>query len=306
MSLLNKVKVLAAKVETTSGTAESLTATEAALNVFNLQFSRTTEFIEREGQAAFTPLTGSKGGAMGQCTFRTEIYGGASAPLWATTFLPACGFVGTLDVYDPVSEVPGSNVKTITIGAYENGRKKVLRGCAGTFVITLEAGKPCYIDWTFTGIWDAVTDVTILAPTYPTTAPIRYVSATSTIGGYAHKHGTLTIDIGNEVFMREDPTDASGYCGAVITGRRVTGTIDAEAELVATADPYGDLDAFTTGALDINLGSGSNDVNIDAPALQWTGVTDGNRNGLLTDQMTFQLVRSAAAGDDEISIDVTP
>lgn len=306
MSLLRKVRVLAAKIETTSGTAITTTATDAAHNVYDLTIAPTIEFMEREGQGAFTPIRGELGGRLGTCTFKIDLYSAVADPLWAATFLPACGLVSTADVYDPLSEPPGSNLKTITIRVYENGRVKLLRGCSGNVVWTLEAGKVAVAEFAFTGIWDAPVDVAILAPTYPTASVLRYAAAAMTVGGYSIKHGTLSINMGNEIFPREDPDDASGYCGTIITGRKVTGTIDAEAELIATHDAYGLWLAGTTGALTLTIGSGTNDISIDAPALQFTNLGDGDRNGLLTDDLEFQLNRSAAAGNDEISIDTTP
>jgi hypothetical protein len=106
------------------------------------------------------------------------------------------------------------------------------------------------------------------------------------------------------VVLREDASDPSGYFSAIITDRKVTGTLDPEASLVATEDTYGAqwLDRAQR-AMAIQLGSGLNRVDLDAPKLQITNVQDGDRNKIQIDQVEFQCNRSAAAGDDEFTID---
>ncbi len=176
MPLLKRKKVLAAKIETTVGTAESLTAADAAFNVYNPMIQANISMEEREGQGGFGYLPAVPGGYGGTVTFRTmlEWDGSSTEPAWADTFFPACGWVKTIGTYNPTSQEPGANVKTLTIAVYEDGVRKTLAGCMGTFVVTLPTGRPGYIDWTFTGVWQAPSDVALISPTYPTVTPLRY------------------------------------------------------------------------------------------------------------------------------------
>ena len=307
--LLLRRRVLAAKIETTVGTAETLTAAEAAMNIFEPTINPTIEFEERPGQGVFSPLPGVLGAYGATTSFQTEITGrgssGGSVPLWASTFLPACGFVDNgSGVFGPVSKAPGvGGVKTVTIGAYQDGVFKRIRGAMGTFVITLVAGKIARIQFTFTGIWDAPTDAAMLAPTYPTVSPLRFVSSQLAVGSWNPKLSELSIDAGNQVALREDAGDASGFCSAVIGNRRTTGSMNPEASLVADNDNYGDWLGRTEQALGLQLGSGVNRVDIDAPKLQFTNTQEGDRNNIKIDTIEFQLNRSAAAGDDDLTID---
>lgn len=305
MTLLRRKRVIAAKIETTPGTAESLSASDAAFNAYETSVNPTIDFEERQGQSAFSPLPGTLGAYGGTVTFQTDIHGGGSTPFWASVLLPACGYKETTGVFAPVTEAPGSNVKTLTIGVYEDGLFKVLRGCAGNVVFTLPSGRRAFAEWTFTGIWGDPTDVSILAPTYPTTAPLKFANSTWTLGSWSPCVEQITIDLGNEVVLRECGTDSSGYKNALVTNRRTTGTMNPEATLVATNDAYGDWIDRTEKALSIVLGSSGNRVTFAAPKLQLTNAQEGDRNNIQTDDLEFQLNRSAAAGNDELSIDLT-
>lgn len=303
--MLARRRVLAAKIEASPGVAETLAAADAALNVFDPKMSAEIEFEERPGQASFSPLAGMPAGQAGQCTFETEITGGAADPFWAAVLLPACGFVGASHVYKPCSETPGTKTKTLTLGLYEDGLLKRLRGAAGSVSLRFTAGKTVRASWTFKGVWDAPTDVALLAPTFPTVSPLRFVSSGLAIGAWQPTVAELTLDVGNEVALREDARAVAGYAYAVITGRKITGKLNPEASLVATKDVYGEWLARTAGALALALGQAGNGVAFAAPALQFTKVTGGERSQVAIEEVEFQLNRSAAAGDDELSITIS-
>jgi hypothetical protein len=316
--LLRRRRVLAAAIEGSPGTAASLAAGNAQFNVFDSAMTPNLDFIQRPPQGAgFSPIPGVTGAQRGEVRFSHHLCGSGSAgapdPLWAEIFLPACGMKEGTHVWTPESRPPlatGTSAKTITIGLYEDGRFKRLRGCMGTFRLVFPAGGPVAVEFTFQGIWDEPTDVALLAPTYPTTKPPRFRSAGFTLtpsGGVAQspKIRELSFDIGNEVTVREDPGDASGYCSAVVAGRRITGRFDAEARKILDDNPWYRWTAGTEAALALTLGAGSADGNtilVAAPKLQITNLVAGERGGLELDECEFQLNRSASGGDDELSI----
>ena len=133
--LLTRQRVLAAKVETTTGTAESLSASDAAFNVFNLTFDADIPMNEREGQSSLSPLPGVTGARMGKVTFETEVVGKGSSgvPSWGI-FLQASGFVLSSVTYNP--ETGGTSPTTLTMGGYFDGRKKVIAGAVGDWTMT--------------------------------------------------------------------------------------------------------------------------------------------------------------------------
>lgn len=307
MPLLLRNRVFAAKTEGTIGTAESLTASEAAYNAYDVVIQPTAEFIKRKGQGAGGGnIKGTVGPRSGTMTFKTEITGdGAAGPSAAfSVLLPACGMVESTGTFSVKLEPPGSNVKTLTLAAYENGVKKVISGAVGSFKVRFEPGKPVMFDWTFHGVWGAVSDVSILAPTYPTIAPMRAKSGTLSIGSWAPCFSSLEIDLGNVITPRSCVTAASGIHSYIITEREVVGSFDPEANLVATsnADVYGDWLAGEEDSFSLALTDGTDTITFAAPKFQRTNVQEGERQGLQVDNVSFQMNRTNT-GNDEFTID---
>jgi len=315
--LIMKRRVLAAKIEAVPGVAEALGAADGTFNVFDATISPTIDTVTRDGQgASFSKLPSSPGARSGVVTFKVELTGsgsiGAPVPSWASTFLPACGMYDDSDTFRFDSRPPeadGSNTETLTIGLYEDGVFKSIRGAQGTFVTTFASGERVMIEFTFTGAWDEPEDVALLAPDYPSVLPPRFANSDLNIGGdFLAKLSELTIDIGNDVQLRPDSRDITGYCGAVIVDREVGGTMDPEATTVEDHDTYGDWIRRTIVALSLHVGSGSadgNNIAFTSATFQIVGADESDRNGIQTDDTEFKLLRSADAGDDELIITFT-
>jgi len=292
--LLTRVRVLAAKVEATPGTAESLAADDAAFNVFDAQMQPQMELAERPQQGGFSRLPSVPGARLGVCRFSLDLYsGGGAQPAWAEVFLLACGFKWNTTKY-VLDAVPvgaaGSGQKTITIGLYENGVVKKIHGAMGNAKFICPSGKVARVEFEFTGIWNAPADIAILSPTYPAYAPLRFYSSALTIGSWNPAVSELALDLGNQVVMREDSTKASGYAYANITNRLPVVTIDPEAGLVATHDLYGKFLAGTEGAFSFSLNNADGDAAaFAATEAQFRQPQEADRNGLQTDQVEVQI-----------------
>jgi len=231
-------------------------------------------------------------------------------PAWAKVFLPACGIIqhaADSPQFDLSSTSPAGGstplaVRTITLGLYEDGIYKVLSGCMGTATINCVTGQPVRIDFSFTGVWGAPTDVALIAPDYPSVLPPGFAGGAITVGAWTPVLGELSLDLGNDVVTRPDATKASGLVSALITGRRVTGSMNPESALVASRDNYGIWLASTEAALSVAVGAGAdgNTCTITAPKLQITNPQAIDRDGILADELSFQLNRSLDAGDDEL------
>jgi len=304
MTLLARKKVLAAKIETTVGTAISLTGSDAAFNVFDATIQPTIEFVSRMGQAAFGSITGSVGQASGTLTFRTELFGDGAGgvPGWASTLLPACGFTNSTGTFSPKSEAPGSNVKTLTMGLYVDGVFKSIRGAVGNCVVTIVPGKPVDLNWTFTGAWVTPTDVALLAPTYPTLLPMRATSGTVTLGAFAPCFSSMTIDFGNQIVPRTCAASTNGLHSYIITNRMPVGTLDPEAKLVASYPAYGEWITSVERVMTATFSDATDNVSFVGSKFQLTNVQEADREGLQTDTLTYQLNRGNG-GNDELTID---
>lgn len=284
---LDRVKLLAAKIETTTGTAEALTATEATFIVLNPVMTPDDPMNERELPADLGQLASVPGGRSGKCTFDVELMGnGASGlPAWATTFLPACNWDVTGSTY-----AYSRSGTTLTIALYEDGLMRTLSGARGTFKIALKSGEPGKVSFEFTGKYEAISDTSILSPTFPTTIPPIFAGATVSIGGsFTPVLSSFEIDIANEVVMREDATDDSAYLSAAIVAMKPTGTLDPETKTASTRDWHDHVIDATEESLSIVIGSSShNTITLASSKMQAIKAGRGNRNKLLTDAVSVQ------------------
>jgi len=304
MPLLKRIRVLAAKVETVPGVAETIANTDAAFNVFDAEMQPEIEFFERPQQGSFVHLKGALGARGATCTFRTEIYGGANSaatPGW-TTFLRGCGMVESSGEFNFVTGTVGntSNAqRTLTIALFENGKRKAMRGAMGNFVLNFPTGRPAFIEWTFNGIWIPPIDATLPVPSYPGQMPMRAAAIDNNTGATIFRTSdnaawtacfeNLTIDAGNEVVLRPcvNPTDGSGFTTALITNRRTTGEFNPESTLVNTKNVYNDWLTYDTHTLNYRIGDGVSEFNAQLDSFQIENLQEGDRESMQIDTVSF-------------------
>ena len=260
----------------------------------------------REGQGGFNYLAGIPEGMMGTCTIVHDLaYDGTTIPTWASVLLPACGWVDTAGTFSPVSQGPGSGgVKTVTLAHYKDGKQIILSGCMGTFTITCPTGKVAFITFTFTGKYSTnETDTAIVAPTYPTTLPMRFAPGVLTWNSVNLCTSTVTVDAGNSVIMREcvDVANRTGYKSAIVTNRAPIITADPESELVATQDRDSLWLTPTPQAFSLRVGVALSSIVIAAPKAQLENKQQGNRNDMMTDDLTW-LCTAGSSADTELTI----
>jgi len=303
MPLLSRISELAAKIEGTVGTLESLSGTDGVFRAYNVEMKPDIEYEEREFQGTLSAAAGVLGQRAGTCRFEVDLTGGGTAPDWAATLLPACGLKNTSGSFSLLSTPPeaGGGTKTISIARYVNGRKNTLHGCMGNVRFFGTPGKVARAASEFKGLWTSVTDASIITPTKETTAPLRTASATLTVNSIAMKVGQWELDLGNHVELREDPATVQGLHSAVIVARRPVFKIDPEAALVATYDPYGDMLSRTLRAISLVLGTSGNRLTFAAPKAQVMTAQDGDRRGIYVDQLEYHLTRNSA-NDDELTL----
>jgi hypothetical protein len=307
MSLLRRRSVFAAKVEATVGTAEALTAAEGVFNAMDLQIQPNITMEEREGQGGFNYNASVPGIRSGTATFSTEAYyDGTTIPPWATVLLPGCGFINTAGLFAPLSEGPGGSnkPKTLTIGGYVDGVFRVLSGCMGTFTIDLPTGRMVRFNWTFQGKWISPTDVALITPTFPlTTMPMRMAAGSVSWASSTMCTENVTVDAGNEVILRECAGDLTGIKSALVVNRKPTITANPEMVLVATQNRHSQWLTPTPGALVITTGgAGEHRLVITASKAQLQNIQQGERSGLLTDELTW-MATAGDTPDTELSID---
>jgi hypothetical protein len=287
-------------VESTIGTAESLSAAEGVFNAMDLQIQPNITMEEREGQGGFNYNASVPGIRSGTATFSTEAYyDGTTVPPWATVLLPGCGFVNDAGTFSPISEGPAAGSgkpKTLTIGGYVDGVYRVLAGCMGTFTIDLPTGRMVKFNWTFQGKWINPTDAALIEPEFPLTVmPMRMAAGSVSWASSNMCTENVTVDAGNEVILRECAGELGGIKSGLVVNRKPMITANPEMVLVATQNRHSQWLTPTPGALVITTGgAGENRLVITAPKAQIQNIQQGERNSLLTDEINWM----ATANDD--------
>ncbi len=176
----------------------------------------------------------------------------------------------------------------------------------GTGILHFIDGEPVFADLTYFGVWTDPGDASLIAPSYVSTLPPRWAGNAFTVGGYAAQVSAMTIDLGNQIYVRPLPSTTAGLSSAMIQKRLITGSFDPEATLVANSswNPYTIFTARTEQALVCSAGASPNLISIAAPKLQFTDPKEGDRNGVQVDNIAFQLNQSAANTPDEFTITV--
>lgn len=276
---------MAAKVESTPGTAVTLGVADAAINAYDVEIQTDIEVEERECQGSFNRLGGSPGARGATMTFKCDMgWDGTGHPFWATVLWPACGLAATSDVYNPVSEVPHEgNVSTITMGVYENGLLKQMRGCMGNCKITGTAGMMGMMEFEFKGVWIGASDTAIVDPTYPQDLPARFAGQDFTWQSVDQVVESIEFDFGNNVILRESAAEDEGFLSALITDRYPKVTGNPESRLVADDDKFGDLVLGSEGALVFGFTgpkgtSTDGKIVVSAPKAQLLSVQESDRN----------------------------
>jgi hypothetical protein len=312
---LSKRKVVAFKLETVEGTAETLAATDVDFIPEEISFVAEPTLVERNllgPSLAMKPQRVTQ--KFARVSFKTEIKGSGDAgtePV-LSKLINACGFKTTIAAdtsvtYDPVTQTDVTYDGTIpcatgnaaaTIWVYEDGLVKKAKNCRGTFSIVGEAGNFAYLTFEFLGVYVETIDAPYPSPVIGGTvdselAPLVESAAFSIFGLSDIVIRSFSIDMGVSMVPRGDASSASGILGIIINNRTVTATIDPEVGLESghwTSVPEERLVGATVGAFSIKIGTAAGNIlTITAPAqkCQITDVSQADRDGIDTYSLTL-------------------
>lgn len=305
---------LAAKVEATAGTFETLADADAACRVMDVNFGIAFETEPQDLlQADLSKLPDLIGNRPVVISFSTLLKGSGTATTatsWAK-FFQAAGFDETIGG-SSVGYLPESVATTapLSIGVWygptsgSSGKLYTAKGCrAQSVTISVESGKPMKATFTFLGAFNDATEAAAYGPTYETTVPQTCRALGMTIGSWSPFFRDLTININNTLAAIVDPgsSDASGINRYEITDRRIDGTLTFMDVLESVNDWVATLLAGTQAAQTLTLGGTSgNKVTIAMPKFQFLEGPEADIDGILGRSMRFLAARSS--GDDELSI----
>jgi len=293
--LLQRKKLLGGSEETTWGTSPSITSALTA-TIYDAKmvpgdlFSAGKRAPHGHYQGNIKAIAGAQ---VGTLTFRQELcYGDAFVAM-----LTGAGYVLATGTYSPTTNM--ANLKPWSFRLWEDGRYKPLAGAMGTCQITGSSGGLVYANWTWQGVWGTVSDEAMKTQAPIATTPYRAKGATLTIGAAAIPYvGTFTVDLGVSVEPRMDVEASAGVLHYVVAGREPKISLDTEARTGGA--PFAAMLAGTEAAFSLALEDATgNSLTIAAPKVQYVGIGDEEREGILIDPVDLQC--NASSGDDELT-----
>ena len=307
MAQLTRKRVILIEAESSYGTDPTPAATDVVL-VRDLSITpQSSDVVNRD---VVRPYLGASQQLLAntrvECTFSVELAGSGTrgtAPRYGSA-LKACGFSETVSsgasvTYEPIS----ASFSSVTIHYNVDGVRHVVTGCRGTFAINAAVGEIPSIDFTFTGIYNAPTDVALPSVTYGNQAtPLIFKNGNTTsfqLLSYAGALMNLTMDVGNSIVYREL---VGGTKEVLLTDRAANGSVTIEAPLTGTKDYFAAaLTDATLGNLTVTHGTAAgNIVRVTSTKVDIGDIAYGEADGVTMLEIPYTLVPSSA--NDELSI----
>lgn len=216
-------------------------------------------------------------------------YTAAKLATLAETFSPPLGITTLYQIPINVLYKPAStSIPTATFALYIDGVKYTVLGVRGDWTLSLPAGGPGKLSFTFGGMFKDKTDVAVPALTLDGTRPPVWRGGKALFDRATAALATLTLASGNQLAFPPNPNSSEGFDPQVITARNMTGSADPQLTLVATRDILADMRAGTQKIIHAGLGSVvGNRVGITIPAALYTGAAPGDREGVATEETPF-------------------
>ncbi|MBI4970744.1 MAG: hypothetical protein HZC17_02770 [Candidatus Omnitrophica bacterium] len=197
-----------------------------------------------------------------------------------------------------------SSVVSLTMGLFEDGIRKVLKGCRGTVKFNFKIGEPATLDFSFKGVEAGVADVPMFTGvSFDNTVPPVLLNAVMACDGVSLNIGEMEINVSNTLASKDKIDDAKGILSFMITGRDMQGSFNPEMVPVATHDFFSKWFSNTPMVVDLAYGeTEGNKFRFYAPGIIYNKIDDGDRDGLQLAQTSFDLTGSMEPGDDELAI----
>ena len=307
MAQLTRKRVILIEAESSYGTDPTPAATDVVL-VRDLSITpQSSDVVNRD---VVRPYLGASQQLLAntrvECTFSVELAGSGTrgtAPRYGSA-LKACGFSETVSsgasvTYEPIS----ASFSSVTIHYNVDGVRHVVTGCRGTFAINAAVGEIPSIDFTFTGIYNAPTDVALPSVTYGNQAtPLIFKNGNTTsfqLLSYAGALMNLTMDVGNSIVYREL---VGGTKEVLLTDRAANGSVTIEAPALSSKDFFAAaLTDASLGNLTVTHGTtAGNIVRVTSTKVDIGDVAYGEADGVTMLEIPYTLVPSSA--NDELAI----
>lgn len=310
------ISALLAKIESTSGEDSVPVANTDAIECYgNLQFEPVTAVKERNvpmssfGQQA--PLIVGEAYKLTGVSVPLKGSGTAGTAPRIDPILRAMGLSKTVSAGVSVAYTPHSSFATETFSAYAwvGGTRHIMLGCiVSSAKINLVSAEVMMLDIEIIGLYGGtISDVTFPTPTFESTdrlpwidANFKAVIAAADVNLVVSK---FEIDFGLETAKRTDANGSYGIASYFIKDRKFKISTDPEKEALSTFNPITlhtaqtliDFETKPTGSAGNTVEILVNDITLDAPKT-------GERENVITWELSGQYRPTIAAGNTEISI----
>ena len=159
-----------------------------------------------------------------------------------------------------------------------------------------DMGQRGKIDWTIDCLeYTDTDDANIPTPAYSTVVPPVCLNQNFAISEYSAIIPSIKIDFNNTISRAPSVNAVCGYARVDITARKIEGSISPDAVNNATAPFYANWSQGLKSDLTIQFGSNAgNKMIVTAPRVHYTGMSFGDRAGVLINDLPFQCAQMAA------------
>lgn len=315
MSKFKTNQVILIKVESTYDSDPTPTEGSDAVVVEDFQWSFEDTKIAERNIATGSLRKGPKqyAGALLGLSFKCALKGSGTidVPPDFGVALRACGFLQTINASTSVVyTVDSTDKKSVTCYFDDDGDLWKVTGLRGNVKFTHEAGAFAYAEFQLKGkLAQEPAAHGGFSPTYQTTEPLPLLGKPLTIGGQTLEQQSFDIDMQNQVVSPAILNNAHGFGQVRISGRDPVLGIKLFPGAAASFDPVSDFTSNTTRTPTFPLvGSSAGE------RWQWTFGGDarynaapspGDEDGLVSYDLTADLLESALGADDELTLTFT-
>lgn len=319
MPFIKPKNFVAAKLETTSGTAISVAAADFNVRIFDVSVDPEIEmYMNSFASGRHSMGQATPGKKKCHIKFKVNMQTGSALGTAPTMgkFFKACGanetvVASTSVTYAPLATKDYGDGISMTMVFYitpasGNSHLVSMKGCMGNCIVTMDdLGKPLVADFDFVGCFTGITDAATIALTSPDTSlPPSVIGSAITVASIVQKIGKFKLDFGNTVELDYDPADSTGYQAAYIASREPKLSIDPRMELLATDPVYTRWAAGTQAAFSLATSTvGSQKITVAAPKIQLLTNKVSDRNNAMIYEQEYAVMENS--GNDEWSIAYT-
>jgi hypothetical protein len=281
----------------TSVAYSPVSGTDASLSLYYFQDGTLWKRTGCRGNPAFNLETSQSGKISWGFTGHSKMRGTAQAGAATTITLPT--------TYSTINETYTGQTLKINSGTGAGQSRAITAYVGATRVATVAAWTVVPDATSVFEIDNGPYDFALPTPTYDSAVPVPLIAVPFSVDSYAAVIAKLAFDMGGALAMPADISSPDGVGQIQLTARKLTGSFDPEAVLIATQDFIGKWKGGNAMALDTGVigALAGNRWRVQMPGITYTNVGKGDRDGISTYEMSFMAAETTT--DNEVTVTFT-